>query len=214
MNLSLFETPDDMLYFEKLAGRQGYRAVAGIDEAGRGPLAGPVVAAAVILPEGCWIEGVDDSKKLTEAKRNLLYDVIMERAVSVGVGSSDSQTVDRINILQATLRAMESAVSGLAPSPDCLLIDGISKTSLNVYQRTIKKGDSLSSSIAAASIIAKVTRDRMMAVFDREYPGYGFAAHKGYGARTHLEAIRRLGPSPIHRLTFRGVREHVQQEGS
>lgn len=213
MNLNLFETLEDMLYFEKLACRQGYRAVAGIDEAGRGPLAGPVVAAAVILPEGCQIEGVNDSKKLAEAKRNLLFDVIMERAVSVGVGISDSQTVDRINILQATLRAMESAVSELAQSPDCLLIDGISKVSLNVYQKTIRKGDSLSSSIAAASIIAKVTRDRMMEAFDREYPGYGFASHKGYGAASHLDAIKRLGPSPIHRLTFRGVKEHVNNEG-
>ena len=214
MNLNLFETLEDMLYFEKMACRQGYRAVAGIDEAGRGPLAGPVVAAAVILPEGCQIEGVNDSKKLTESKRNFLFDLIMEQAVSVGVGLSDSQTVDRINILQATLRAMESAVAELAPSPDCLLIDGISRTSLNVYQKTVKKGDSLSCSIAAASIIAKVTRDRLMEAFDKEYPGYGFAAHKGYGAKTHLEAIRRLGPTPIHRLTFRGVKEHVNNEGN
>jgi ribonuclease HII len=214
MNLNLFETSEDMLYFEKLAFRQGYKTVAGIDEAGRGPLAGPVVAAAVILPEGCRIDGVNDSKKLTEPKRNLLFDVIMERAVSVGVGISDSQTVDRINILQATLRAMESAVAVLAQPPDCLLIDGISKVALNVYQRTIKKGDSLSCSIAAASIIAKVTRDRLMEAFDREYPGYGFAGHKGYGAQTHLEAIRRLGPSPIHRLTFRGVKEYVNKEGN
>lgn len=214
MNLTLFETSVDMLYFEKMAGRQGYRVIAGIDEAGRGPLAGPVVAAAVILPEGCQIEGINDSKKLAESRRNFLFDVIMERAVSVGVGTSDSRTVDRINILQATLRAMESAVSELARIPDCLLIDGISKTSLNIYQKTIKKGDSLSSSIAAASIIAKVTRDRMMEIFDREYPGYGFASHKGYGAQSHLEAIRRMGPTPIHRMTFKGVKEHVQQEGN
>lgn len=213
MNLNLFETFEDMLSFEKLACKQGYRTVAGIDEAGRGPLAGPVVAAAVILPEGCLLEGVTDSKKLTDLKRRLLFDVIMERAVSVGVGFSDSQTVDRINILQATLRAMEAAVIQLSPAPDCLLIDGISRTALTLHQRTIKKGDSLSLSIAAASIIAKVTRDRLMEAFDKEYPGYGFAAHKGYGAQTHLEAIKRLGPSPIHRLTFRGVKEHVNSEG-
>lgn len=209
MNLNLFETIDDMLSFEKLACRQGYGVVAGIDEAGRGPLAGPVVAAAVILPQGCQLEGVTDSKKLSESKRNLLFDVIMAKAVSVGVGFSDSQTVDRINILQATLRAMEAAVMELSPAPDCLLIDGISPTALPTHQRTIKKGDSLSLSIAAASIIAKVTRDRLMEAFDKEYPGYGFASHKGYGAASHLEAIKRLGPSPIHRLTFRGVKEHV-----
>jgi len=210
MNLELFEQlPADMLEFESLARRQGSLVIAGVDEAGRGPLAGPVVAAAVILPEGHYIDGVDDSKKLTEAKRNILFDVIMKQAVSVGVGISDSQTVDRINILQATLRAMESAVKILAPQPDCLLIDGISKTALQLRQKTIKKGDSLSLSIAAASIIAKVTRDRIMAVYDKEYPGYGFAGHKGYGSAAHMAAIAALGPTPVHRLTFRGVREYV-----
>jgi len=210
VNLELFEQlPADMHEFESLARRQGFLVIAGVDEAGRGPLAGPVVAAAVILPEGHSIAGVDDSKKLTEAKRNILFDVIMKQAVSVGVGISDSQTVDRINILQATLRAMESAVENLAPQPDCLLIDGISKTALQLQQKTIKKGDSLSQSIAAASIIAKVTRDRIMADYDKEYPGYGFAGHKGYGSAAHMAAIAALGPTPIHRLTFRGVREHV-----
>ena len=210
MNLELFEKRiPDMLEFESLAGRQKYHVIAGVDEAGRGPLAGPVVAAAVILPEGHYIVGVDDSKKLTKAKRNILFDVIMQQAVSVGVGISDSQTVDRINILQATLRAMESAVAALSPQPDCLLIDGISKTALQLHQKTIKKGDSLSLSIAAASIIAKVTRDRMMGEYDRLYPGYGFAVHKGYGSAAHMAAIAALGPTPIHRLTFRGVREHA-----
>ncbi len=198
-----------MLEFESLARRQNYLVIAGVDEAGRGPLAGPVVAAAVILPEGHYVAGVDDSKKLTEAKRNFLFDVIMQRAVSVGVGISDSQTVDLINILQATLRAMEAAVAALSPQPDCLLIDGISKTALQLHQKTIKKGDSLSLSIAAASIIAKVTRDRMMEEYDILYPGYGFAGHKGYGSAAHMAAIAALGPTPIHRLTFRGVREHV-----
>ena len=210
MNLELFEQmPTDMLQFESLARRQGFITIAGVDEAGRGPLAGPVVAAAVILPEGHRIAGVDDSKKLAESKRCLLFDVIMQQAVSVGVGISDSQTIDRINILQATLRAMESAVLSLTPQPDCLLIDGISKTALQLPQKTIKKGDRLSLSIAAASIIAKVTRDRMMAAYEKEYPGYGFAGHKGYGSSAHMAAIAAMAPTPIHRLTFRGVREYV-----
>lgn len=213
MNLELFgnESFPDMLQFEVMARRQGFQAIAGVDEAGRGPLAGPVVAAAVILPEGHIIPGVDDSKKLTESMRIKLYDRIMSEAVSVGVGTSDNQTVDRINILQATLRAMESAIKILAVYPDCLLIDGISKTSLDIHQKAIKKGDSLSQSIAAASIIAKVTRDRIMEEYDRQYPEYGFARHKGYGSSSHLAAIAEFAPCPIHRLTFRGVREHSVQ---
>lgn len=213
MNFELFKKlPLDMLEFESLARRQGFLTIAGVDEAGRGPLAGPVVAAAVILPEGHRIAGVNDSKKLSAQQRNTLYDTIMNEAVSVGVGISDSETVDRINILQATLRAMESAVAGLMPQPDCLLIDGISKTALRIEQKTIKKGDSLSLSIAAASIIAKVIRDRMMEEYDGLYPGYGFAGHKGYGSASHMAAIASLGPTPIHRLTFRGVREHVSPQ--
>lgn len=213
MNLELFsnDDPRTMLEFESWARRQGFRTIAGIDEAGRGPLAGPVVAAAVVLQENRLIPGVDDSKKLSASRRNSLYDRIMAEAVSVGVGISDSRTVDRINILQATLRAMEAAVNGLNLFPDCLLIDGISKISLDIHQKTIKKGDSLSLSIAAASIIAKVTRDRMMEEYDREYPGYGFSGHKGYGSASHLAAIAALGPTPIHRLTFRGVREYVRE---
>ncbi len=211
MNLELFgeELPRTMLEFETIARRQGFRTIAGVDEAGRGPLAGPVVAAAVVLPENLLIPGVNDSKKLTASQRNTLYDRIMNEAVSVGLGVSDSQTVDRINILQATLRAMEAAVNSLTLYPDCLLIDGISKTALNVHQKTIKKGDSLSLSIAAASIIAKVTRDRMMEEYEEKYPGYGFAGHKGYGSASHMKAIAVLGPTPIHRLTFRGVREYA-----
>jgi len=211
VNLELFAEapPHNMIAFEALARRRGFQTIAGVDEAGRGPLAGPVVAAAVVMPEGHLIPGVDDSKKLTAARRNTLYEVIMAEAVSVGVGVSDSRTVDRINILQATLRAMEAAVQALNVAPDCILIDGISKTVLNIHQQTIKKGDSLSLSIAAASIIAKVTRDRMMEKYDREYPGYGFAAHKGYGCASHMAAIAAMGPTPIHRLTFRGVREYV-----
>jgi len=199
----------DTLKFEKAAYSNGFSFVAGIDEAGRGPLAGPVMAAAVILPAGLFIDGVDDSKKLTPDRRERLFDIIMAKALSVGVGISDQAEIDRINILQATRRAMLTAVHNLSPQPDFLLIDGITAIDSSVPQKTIKKGDSLSHSIAAASIIAKVTRDRFMIEMDSVYPGYGFAGHKGYGSAAHLNAIRKLGPSPIHRLTFGGVKEHV-----
>ena len=172
-------------------------------------MAGPVVAAAVILPDGLILPGVDDSKKLTPAVRDELFEIISAEALAIGVGFGDHELVDRINILQATLSAMRDAVLGLRLTPDFLLIDGISCVPMNIAQRTVKKGDSLSLSIAAASIIAKVTRDRMMVDYDALYPGYGFAAHKGYGAASHLAAIARLGPSPIHRRSFRGVKEHV-----
>lgn len=212
MTLNLFGSPPvpTMWEFEDLALSSGYKAVAGVDEAGRGPLAGPVVAAAVILPRDLQIQGITDSKKLTAATRDSLYDRICAEAVSVGVGIIDSSVVDRINILQATLRAMEEAVGNLNLPADYLLIDGISRTALPLQQRTIKQGDSLSISIAAASIIAKVTRDRLMLQYDQLYPDYGFAGHKGYGSASHLEVIAALGPSPIHRTTFRGVREHVR----
>jgi len=201
-----------MREFEELAARQGYRIVAGVDEAGRGPLAGPVVAAAVILPVGVDLADVNDSKKLTPSRRDELFDLIHERAIAVGVGMGDHVLVDRINILQATLAAMGQAVGALAVPPEYLLIDGISRIPIPIPQRTIKKGDGASISIAAASIIAKVTRDRLMVDYDRQYPGYGFAEHKGYGCATHLAAIAALGPSPIHRTTFRGVREHVRND--
>ncbi len=201
--------PLDTLMFEKTAYRSGVTYVAGIDEAGRGPLAGPVTAAAVILPVGLLIKGVDDSKKLNPDKRERLFEIIMAHALSVGVGIMSPAEIDRINILQATRRAMLAAVQQLSPQPDYLLIDGISTIDSDVPQKTIIKGDSLSLSIAAASIIAKVTRDRLMIEMDSTYPGYGFAGHKGYGSAAHLDAIRRLGPSPIHRLTFGGVKEHV-----
>ena len=202
-------TPPDTLSFEKNAWNSGYYYVAGIDEAGRGPLAGPVMAAAVILPVGHTIQGVDDSKKLSPDKRERLFDIIMAQALSVGVGSMTPADIDRINILQATRRAMLAAVLNLSQLPDCLLIDGISTIDSTIPQKTVKKGDSLSLSIAAASIIAKVTRDRIMIEMDAKYPGYGFAGHKGYGSEAHMDAIKRLGPSPIHRLTFGGVKEHV-----
>jgi ribonuclease HII len=212
MNHDLFgPTPEITMWeFEELAWKHGFRAIAGIDEAGRGPLAGPVVAAAVILPPGAILAGVNDSKKLTASVRESLYDRIMATALSVGFGSSDSEVIDRINILQATLRAMEEAVGNLSLPPDCLLIDGISPTRLPIHQKTIKKGDSLSISIAAASIIAKVARDRMMLEYEKQFPGYGFSGHKGYGSASHMAAIAELGPCPIHRLTFGGVREHAK----
>jgi len=201
--------PLDTLKFERAAYSNGFTYVAGIDEAGRGPLAGPVMAAAVILPAGLTIIGVDDSKKLNPGTREKLFEIIMAQAMSVGVGVVSPVEIDRVNILQATRRAMLAAVQQLSPHPDYLLIDGISAIDSTIPQKTIKKGDSLSLSIAAASIIAKVTRDRLMIEMDATYPGYGFAGHKGYGCATHLDAIRRLGPSPIHRMTFGGVKEHV-----
>jgi ribonuclease HII len=202
----------DWTQFEELARRQGYGCIAGIDEAGRGALAGPVVAAAVVLPRGVEIPGINDSKKLAPSRRNELFDMIMKKALSVGIGSGDQLLIDRINILQATLVAMKEAILGISPVPDYLLIDGISKIPISIHQRTIKKGDSASISIAAASIIAKVTRDRLMVGYDRDYPGYGFAEHKGYGCAAHMAAVARLGPSAIHRKTFRGVKEHVRGE--
>jgi len=201
--------PLDLLHFEQQARNIGFQLIAGIDEAGRGPLAGPVVAAAVILPAGLLIKGVDDSKKLSPDTRERLFDAIMSQALSVGIGMGSAELIDRINILQATRHAMLEAVSQLAPQPDYLLIDGISTINSPIPQKTIKKGDSLSLSIAAASIIAKVTRDRLMRELDSIHPGYGFSGHKGYGSALHMEAIRRLGPSPVHRLTFGGVKEHL-----
>lgn len=203
------QLPSDTLAFERIAHAQGFLNVAGVDEVGRGPLAGPVMAAAVILPVGLQIPGVDDSKKLSHHKRERLYDVITANAIAIGIGNVGPEIIDRINILQATRLAMLNAVQQLSLQPDYLLIDGITPINSAIAQKTVKKGDSLSLSIAAASIIAKVSRDRLMAEMDLLHPGYGFAGHKGYGSATHLEAIRRLGPSPIHRLTFGGVKEHV-----
>lgn len=208
---SLFDQqPADTLAFEKLAHAQGFTCIAGVDEVGRGPLAGPVMAAAVILPYGLAIPDIDDSKKLSHQKRELLFDVISDKALSIGIGLVEPDVIDSINILQATRLAMINAVEQLTPQPDYLLIDGITPINTAIPQKTVKKGDSLSLSIAAASIIAKVTRDRLMAEMDKLYPGYGFAGHKGYGSALHLDAIRRLGPCPIHRRTFGGVKEHIK----
>jgi ribonuclease HII len=206
----LFEPmPLDKLALEGHARSLGFELIAGIDEAGRGALAGPVVAAAVIFPEGSTVNGVDDSKKLSAKKRELLFEEIMSKAISVGIGFGPADLIDRINILQATRHAMLEAVSMTTPAPDYLLIDGISTIESKIPQKTVKKGDSLSFSIAAASIIAKVTRDRLMQKLDTVYPGYGFAEHKGYGCQSHMDAIRLLRPTAVHRKTFAGVREHA-----
>lgn len=211
--LSLFpDAEPSPLHFESLARRKGFRAIAGIDEAGRGPLAGPVVAAAVILPEAFELKGLTDSKQLRASQREGFYPQIHAQALAVGIGVSSAAVVDEINILQATLRAMQLALARLRVAADYLLIDGITPLPTRLPQQTLKKGDSRSLSIAAASVVAKVVRDRIMTSLDRVYPGYGFARHKGYGCKDHREAIARLRPCPQHRKTFRGVREFVGDE--
>jgi ribonuclease HII len=194
---------------EKTAREQGFSIIAGVDEAGRGPLAGPVVSAAVILPEVVCLEHLDDSKCLSPARREALFEAIYEKAISVGIGLVDPPEIDRINILQAALLSMAMAVANLRPTPEYLLVDGTFSIRLNVSQRAVKHGDRRSASIAAASIVAKVTRDRLMRLYDDEFPGFGFAQHKGYGTKAHRAAISTLGYCPIHRKTFRGVREYI-----
>lgn len=179
-----------------------YLYICGIDEVGRGPLAGPVVAGAVILPKDCDILYINDSKKLSAAKREELYDEIMEKALATGIGCIGPDRIDEINILQATYEAMRSAVSQLDPQPDLLLNDAVTIPFLSMKQVPIIKGDAKSISIGAASIIAKVTRDRMMEEYDKMFPGYGFASNKGYGSAEHIKAIQQLGPTPIHRKSF------------
>ena len=179
-----------------------YQYICGIDEVGRGPLAGPVVAGAVILPKDCDILYINDSKKLSEKKREELYDIIMEQAVAVGIGCSTPERIDEINILQATYEAMREAISKLEPEPDLLLNDAVTIPQVKIRQVPIIKGDAKSISIGAASIVAKVTRDRLMVQYDEIYPEYGFASHKGYGAQAHVDALRRYGPCPIHRRSF------------
>jgi ribonuclease HII len=185
--------------------RNGYGLVAGIDEAGRGSLAGPVVAAAVILRPHVTIPNVDDSKRLTRDTRETLFDSIAQMAAGIGVGYIDAGVIDRVNIRQATLLAMQAAIRTLPCAPEFLLIDGRDRVPSTVRQRLFVRGDQTVGSIAAASIVAKVTRDRLMEKFDGQFPDYGFAQHKGYGTAAHLQAIQLLGPSAIHRKTFRGV---------
>ncbi len=189
-----------MKAFEREYEAFGY--VCGIDEVGRGPLAGPVVAGAVILPADCQILYLNDSKQLSAKKREELYDVIMEQAVSVGLGFVGPERIDEINILQATYEAMRQAVAKLDPAPDVLLNDAVTIPGISVRQVPIIKGDAKSVSIAAASIVAKVTRDRLMEQYDQVFPEYGFASNKGYGARAHIEALKKYGPTPIHRRSF------------
>lgn len=194
------ERMETMLSYEKEYRRYGI--VCGIDEAGRGPLAGPVVAAAVILPEDKEILYLNDSKKLSAARREELYDVILREAISVGVGISSPKRIDEINILQATYEAMREAVSKLNPRPSVLLNDAVTIPGIELPQVPIIKGDAKSASIAAASIIAKVTRDRIMTEYDSRFPQYGFAGHKGYGSAAHIEALKTYGPCEIHRKSF------------
>ena len=192
---------DAMMEYERTYGGT-YSVICGIDEAGRGPLAGPVVAGAVILPKDEVIYYLNDSKKLSEKKREELYDKIMEQAVAVGIGYASPQRIDEINILQATYEAMREAVSKLSVVPQILLNDAVTIPQMEIPQVPIIKGDAKSISIAAASILAKVTRDRLMKEYDKFMPEYGFASHKGYGSAAHMEAIRKYGPTPIHRTTF------------
>ena len=191
-----------MLEIENRLYNKGYSNICGVDEAGRGPLCGPVVAAAVILSKNEKIEGVNDSKKLSEKKREQLFDVIKEKAIAVGVGISDVDIIEEVNILNATKLAMKEAISNLKVKPDYVLIDGNQGLDIDTNFETVISGDAKSESIAAASIIAKVTRDRMLIEYDKKYPEYGFAKHKGYGTKVHIEAIQKYGLTDIHRPSF------------
>lgn len=193
---------DDLWQIENEYYDKGYTLVCGVDEAGRGPLAGPVCAGACILPRGLAIEGLNDSKKLTDQKRRMLYDIITKQAVAWAVCMVDEKVIDDINILQATYQAMRGAVEKLSVKPDFVLVDGNRDPRLGIPTLTVIKGDAKCANVAAASILAKVTRDRFMEEMDAKYPGYGFAVHKGYGTKAHYEALTEKGPSEIHRLTF------------
>ena len=182
--------------------QQGIQVICGVDEAGRGPLAGPVCAAAVILPPNANIPGLNDSKKLSDKRRRELYPLIMEQAIAYGIGFADHKEIDEINILQATFLAMERALFQLSVKPELALIDGNRKKDFGIPVKTVVHGDSLSASIAAASILAKVTRDDLMLKMAEEYPQYGFEIHKGYGTKAHYQALAEHGPSPVHRMTF------------
>ena len=193
---------------------QGYRLIAGIDEVGRGALTGPVVAAAVILPHNLkvhWREKVRDSKQLNPIVREMLFAYISEKAVSIGIGISSNEIIDKVGIIEATRMAMKQAIEKLVPGPEYLLIDYMLLPAVLLPQKGITDGDSLCFSIACASIVAKVSRDRMMVEMDRDFPIYGFARHKGYGTREHLECLHKYGPCPVHRRSFRPVREVIYQ---
>lgn len=192
----------DWLFYENEARSNGYQTICGVDEAGRGPLAGPVFAAAVVLPPNLMIDGLNDSKKLSEKKREILYDEIKSLAVACNVAFATEREIDEINILNATFLAMKRAVAGLNLQPDVVLVDGNRSPDLNVPTQTIVKGDSLSASIAAASILAKVERDRLMKNLSKKYPEYNFEKHKGYGTKMHIDLIKKYGPCEIHRKSF------------
>ena len=196
---------EKMLAYEKELYTQGIQLIAGVDEVGRGPLAGPVVAAAVILPKACKILGLNDSKKIPKSKHKEIYEAVLQNAVAIGIGIKDNQVIDQVNIYEATKLAMMEAIGQLEPQPQHLLIDAM-KLDLPIPQTSIIKGDANSLSIAAASIVAKVTRDQMMEEFDREYPGYDFAQNAGYGTAKHLAGLDKLGVTPIHRRSFEPIK--------
>lgn len=199
---------ENMLRYEKSLYAQGYQAIAGIDEVGRGPLAGPVVAACVILPKNCKITGLNDSKKIPKSKHEMIYNLVIEKAIAVGIGIMTNEVIDEVNIYQATKLAMQAAINNLEGdnlTPDFLLIDAM-KLENSIPQESIIKGDANSLSIAAASIVAKVTRDRLMVDYDKAYPGYDFAKNAGYGTKNHLEGLCKLGVTEIHRRTFEPVK--------
>jgi ribonuclease HII len=191
--------------FEAEARARKFRVIAGLDEAGRGPLAGPVVAAAVVLPEVGRLKGIDDSKKLSAGQREEAFSLLLKEATAVGIGIVEAPEIDRLNILRASLKAMELAVENLPLTPDFLLIDGLHSLSLPLSQLAVPKGDQRCLSIAAASIVAKVTRDRLMMAYHDKYPEYNFAQHKGYGTKAHLQAIRKYGCCPLHRQSFKTI---------
>ena len=199
------ERLEGMLAYEKELYTQGIQLIAGVDEVGRGPLAGPVVAAAVILPKACKIPGLNDSKKIPKSKHKEIYEAVLQNAIAIGIGVKDNHVIDQVNIYEATKLAMMEAIGQLGPQPQHLLIDAM-KLDLPIPQTSIIKGDANSLSIAAASIVAKVTRDQMMEEFDREYPGYDFAQNAGYGTAKHLAGLDKLGVTPIHRRSFEPVK--------
>jgi ribonuclease HII len=201
----LLQKWETLARFEKEASQSGFRLIAGVDEAGRGPLAGPVVAASVIFPPGFTLPGLNDSKQLTSTEREFFYEKILEDAIAIGVGVVESEIIDQINILQGTYLAAQIAVSNLSPHPDYLLIDALNLSFIKTAQKSIIKGDTLSYSIAGASVVAKVTRDRIMEMYHLQYPEYQFNRHKGYGTGLHFDLLRTHGPSRIHRKSFKGV---------
>ena len=207
------QSKEDLLKYEKELYEKGFKLIAGTDEVGRGPLVGPVVAAAVILPQNYQLDGLTDSKKLSEKKRDKFYDIIMKEAVSVGIGVVDAKTIDEINILEASRLAMKKAIMDLKIVPEYVLSDAMKLNNIDIPYTDIIHGDALSLSIAAASVIAKVTRDRMMCELDVQYPLYGFAKHKGYPTKLHLENLRKYGVLDNYRFSYKPVKEILMEKG-